>query len=149
MFPNMNRRSLPSRQRGVMLIIAIFIMTVLLLVGVVITEIVTNASRSASFEVFGIRAFQAANSGAEIGLNRIFPPEGGGTGCSNTMFSQTPSVNFSGNDALNGCSVNVRCTSFDVAETGYRHYRVEATATCSAGDFETQRSVAVEAREIF
>ncbi len=146
-----SRMSLRYRQSGAMLVVAVFVVLVMLLIGTVITNVLSSSSRATAWEVYGVRAFNAANSAAEIGMNRIFPPAGGGAGCANAFFqpagSATPSVNFTSVAGFYGCSAVVSCQQFTVAETGYTHYRVESEASCIAGNFTTQRTVAIEARE--
>jgi MSHA biogenesis protein MshP len=137
------------RQRGSMMITAIFIMTVMLMLGFALNEVLSSSSRSLSYEVVGARAFHAANSGVEVGLHHLFPPAGGGSGCAHSFFSSNPSLpsTIANQTAFSGCRVLVTCQSFNVSETGFTHYRVTSSATCQQGSITTERSVAVEARE--
>ena len=130
------------RQQGSMLVMAIFVLTVLSLLGLAITQILSDSSRSIVYEVYGARAFNAANSGAERALGELFPP--GGTG---NCTSVTTSFSLAPQTAFHGCAIEVTCNEFNVSETGYTHYRIDSTATCDGGQFDTVRAVAVEARQ--
>jgi MSHA biogenesis protein MshP len=157
MFHNQSnkRRELRSRkkQRGSMLVMAIFILTVMIFLAVSLQDIYTNASKSIAYEVYGTRALSAANSAAEQALQKVFflqaqpaltwvvdSPSAG-------VDTSNLSVDLSGTTAFHGCTVAVVVTRFEVSETGYTHYRVDSTATCIAGDFTTVRTIAIEGRE--
>lgn len=138
-----------KKQRGSMMVTAIFIMTVMLMLGFALNEVLSSSSRALSYEVAGSRAFHAANSGVEAGLHYLFPPTAVGTGCANGFFTSNPSlpVALGAQTAFSGCQVVVSCQSFNVAETGFTHYRLTSSATCQQGSITAERSVAVEARE--
>lgn len=127
-------------QRGSMLLIAVFIITVMSLLGLAIVQMLSDTSRSVVYEVYGARAFNAANSGAQRTLQKLFPVSGAGSCLA------TDSLDLSTQIAFSGCSVTMTCQSFTVTESGYTHYRVESLADCTGGEFTTQRKIAVEAR---
>lgn len=146
MFPSPHRKTgLPlQRQQGSMLIIALFIIIVLGFLAFAMINIGEDSNRSIVYEVNGARALNAANSGAERALADIFAPNvtGSCTTVNNNTYllpTQLP--------AFSGCNVTVQCDQFDVVQTGFTHYRIESSANCSAGDFVTQRAVAIEARQ--
>ena len=128
-----------KHQQGSMLVTALFVIIVLGMLGLAIFKIQSNSSRSIGYEVYGARAFNAANSGAERALAQIFPLNGTGS-CSAFSFDLNEQV------AFHGCRVEVECKPFSISETGFTHFRITSTATCETGDFTTQRKVAVEAR---
>lgn len=131
------------------MITAIFIMTVMLMLGFSLNEVLSSSSRALSYEVAGSRAFHAANSGVEVGLHHLFPPTSVGAGCAHSFFTTNPSIpnTLRNQTAFSGCQVVVACQSFNVAETGFTHYRLTSSATCQQGSITVERSVAVEARE--
>lgn len=138
-----NKASIPQlkKQRGSMLVIALFVIIVLAFLAYAMIRI-TNTSASANvYEVYGERALNAANSGANRALNELFTP-----GSSNSCNDVSTGYSFGATVALSGCAIEVACTSFDVSQTGFTHFRIISTASCTAGDFDTQRSVVVEAR---
>jgi len=131
-------------QQGSMLVIALFVIIVLAFLAYAMIQITDNSSRGNVYEVYGSRALNAANSGADRALNEILMPLIVGTESCGLMTQ--PNYPFGAGDVFNGCNVIISCNEFLVTETGYTHFRIESTASCSAGDFDTQRSVAVEAR---
>jgi len=115
-----------KKQQGSMLVVALFVIIVLGFLAYAMIQITDNSNRATVFEVYGTRALNAANSGAERALNDLLG---------------LPEIT-----AFNGCELEIKCVNFNVTETGFRHFRIESTASCTAGDFDTQRSVFVEAQ---
>lgn len=150
------RHRYPRRkaQRGSMLVIAIFILTVIMLFGAAMQSIYSTAGQSIAYEVYGIRALNAANSGAERAMQWIFYPvavDGGPLACSTTDIAGGPELTLltlENQSAFHGCTVAVQCFTFDftIGTSKTTHHRVESTATCIAGDFTTVRTVAIEGR---
>lgn len=134
-----------KKQQGSMLILAIFVLTVMILLAAAMQGIYSSAAKSVAYEVYGTRALSAANSGAERAMQKIFFLNGQTP--LNCDGSAETEWDISGQDAFHGCKVNVICTQFAIAATGYTHYRVESTASCTAGEFTTVRTVALEGRE--
>ena len=143
-----------KRQQGSMLIIAIFIITVMIFIAVALQDVFDKAAKSVAYEVYGARALSAANTGAEVVLQKIFNTQGQ----TPLTFSNTDpavatwnlnSIGFQ--DAMFNCTVVATVERFDVSDATYfyeyTHYRIESTATCVQGDFTTVRTVAVEGRE--
>jgi len=140
MFPNLPHAKSLKTQQGSMLVIALFVIIVLAFLAYATIQITDNSSRGNVYEVYGTRALNAANSGVERALNEILGPSGGES-CPVSFDYDLPS-----GDIFSGCELIMTCNEFLVTETGFTHFRIESTASCSAGDFDTQRSVAVEAR---
>jgi MSHA biogenesis protein MshP len=136
-------------QNGSMLAIAIFIITAMALLVVSMTNVLSNASTAIAYEVSGTRALAAANSGAQIVLRKVVPFQPNVpafAGCPATL-ADPAEYTVSSLPNFHNCDVSVNCQQFYIAATGYTHYRVESTATCSSTDFQTVRTVAIEARE--
>lgn len=130
-----------KKQQGSMLVVALFVIIVLGFLAYAMIQITDNSNRATVFEVYGTRALNAANSGAERALNDLLGPNGL-EACSSVSFDyELPEIT-----AFNGCELEIKCVNFNVTETGFRHFRIESTASCTAGDFDTQRSVFVEAQ---
>ncbi|WP_435275064.1 type II secretory pathway protein [Psychrobium sp. nBUS_13] len=143
MFPNVKDDTSIKNQQGSMLVIALFVIIVLAFLAYAMIQITDNSSRGNVYEVYGDRALNAANSGAERALNEILMPSVAGTESCALVSS---GYLLGAGDVFNGCNIIISCNEFLVTETGYTHFRIESTASCSAGDFYTQRSVVVEAR---
>lgn len=124
-----------------MLVIALFVIIVLAFLAYAMIRITDNSNTANVYEVYGARALNAANSGAERALNQIFGP-GSGNSCSGV----TTGYGLGSGAEFAGCTINVVCNEFTVSQTGFTHFQVDSTASCTAGEFETQRSVVVEAR---
>ena len=134
-----------------MLVIAIFIITVLMLLGLAMTKVLNNASNSVSIEVLGTRAFLAAQSGADVGLAALFPVSGGQGICSNTdTLAKLPDAT-----GFKTCNVKFKCNAVDVIEQGNKmtQYTISSSATCgqaNCSDGQTclrvNRQVQVKAR---
>jgi MSHA biogenesis protein MshP len=141
-----------------MLVIAIFVITVMIFLAVTLQDVFNKSSQSVAYEVFGARALSAANSGAEVALQKIFNLQGQtplvfvGAGTSASPATATLTLDSAAfTAAMLSCSVVVEVQKFNVVEAtyfyDYIHYRIESTATCSSGGFTTVRTVAVEGRE--
>jgi len=128
-----------------MLVMAIFIILVLSFLALAIIQIGGDSSRSIVYEVYGSRALHAANSGADRALSDIFGPGVATPNCDNVN-NQTYQLPNSTVVGFSGCSLATMCNEFYIAQTGFTHYRITSTASCSAGEINTKRSVAVEAR---
>lgn len=139
MFHNIYSVKSMKRQQGSMLVIALFVIIVLGFLAYAMIQITDNSNRATVFEVYGARALNAANSGAERALNETLGP--GNSACPSAPSNELPSIN-----GFVGCELKITCEQFNITETGFTHFRIESTASCTAGEFTTQRSVAVEAR---
>lgn len=129
-----------KNQQGSMLVIALFVMIVLAFLAYAMIAITDNSHKSNVYEVYGGRALNAANSGVERALNDILGPDGTDD-CSDVSNYSLPNI-----VPFSGCSLELQCNQFDVTSTKFTHFSITSTASCSAGNFDTQRSVIVEAR---
>jgi MSHA biogenesis protein MshP len=114
----------PSRQRGFSLPVAVFIITVLALIGTAMIQLVETGQASTSAEVQSIRAFYSAETGAQEALHALFPLDGSAGSCSD--FSSA----YSGN-GLDGCGAEVTCTTLTAGSQTY--YVINSTGTCAFG----------------
>ncbi|OUS06746.1 hypothetical protein A9Q81_02360 [Gammaproteobacteria bacterium 42_54_T18] len=119
---------------------AIFIITVLAMIVAAITSLSESSNVAFGQDINSIKAFYAAESGAEIGLARKFAVTGTETNCINNIY-----VDNSGLTGLNGCSVEVDCDTATVDLIDY--YTLTSTATCGSGRDAAQRVVELRAKE--
>ena len=119
---------------------AIFVITVLSMIVAAISSLGESSSVAFGQDINSIKAFYAAESGAEIGLARKFAVTGAIAGCASSIY-----VDSSGLTGLNGCSVTVDCSSATV--NGIDYYTLISTATCGNGPDAAQRVVEVRAKE--
>lgn len=143
-----------KRQQGSMLIVAIFIITVMVFIAVALQDVFDKAAKSVAYEVYGARALSAANSGAEVALQKIFNLGAQQALVYNNAIPQVATLTLNSNgftSAMFNCSVEVTIEKFTVSDATYFydfvHYRIESTATCVAGSYTTVRTIAVEGRE--
>ena len=132
MCPRYNHR----QQSGVGLVGAIFVIVVVSLLSVAMSRMVENDQINQSYEILSLKAFLAAESGVQLGVNRLVPPAGG---------SSCSPLTFDFDDvALKSCEAVVSCgTEVVGAET---YFTVTSNSQCLAGPFSTERSVEVRIR---
>lgn len=129
-----------SYQKGIGLPATIFIITVLAFIVVGLSDLSRNSSLGFSQSFLSQRAFYAAESGAQVALNRIFV---GGAACNNSLAA----INFNGggtNPELDLCTAQLSCAQ--VVVSGVSYYTIDSDATCGTGFEQAQRSVQVRAR---
>ncbi len=120
-----------NQNSGFSLIAALFIIVVLGLLAAALFRMTQSSNVAVSQEALSIRAFFAAESGAQAAAMDLFPIGGGGACNSRT-------INFT-NSGLVNCQATITCTSF-VAD-GETFYRVSSQGQCSSGELQTSRTV--------
>ena len=131
-----------SYQRGSMLVMALFVIIVMSLLGLAVIQILSTSNRSMVVEVYGSRALNAANSGAQYQLEKVFS---GADECTDTTTVYLlPDIS-----AFHGCKVTVKCEKIEINQGDYNftHFRINSTATCTVGEVITERKISLEARE--
>jgi MSHA biogenesis protein MshP len=120
---------------------ALFVITIMGLLAVLILQLVRNNAETTQEEIKLIRAFYAAQTGAEYGLNRAFPPDGSPSACPavNNTASTFPLATLDV-DGLYRCSFAVECSTLIVDSANY--YTIRSTGTCD----DVSRTVQVRAR---
>ena len=134
--------SVKQRPRGFGLPAAIFIITVLAMVVASITRLDEASSVGFGQDLNSIRAFYAAESGAQIALARRFAVAGAAQACAAGIYTDN-----SGLAGLNQCSVNVDCSQVIIPASGDTYYTFVSTATCGSGIDAAQRDIEVRARD--
>lgn len=130
--------SIGYKQRGFGLPATIFIIVILAMIILAMSDLNQASSRAFSQDYQSQRAFYAAESGAQVALNRIFL---GGIACTDPMNS----INFGdGVAGLAQCAVALECEPVLVSSVTY--YTVTSTGTCGTGDDIAQRQIQVRAR---
>lgn len=131
-------------QRGSALVVAIFVIVVTGLLVATLSRLVTTSSDSVVVEVYGTRAYTAAQSGLQQGMYELFPLNQSMANCA--AVTDEP-VDLSGIPALAGCQVTVSCEEFGYTAED-THYRIEALGQCQVGAQTTERLLAMEARTV-
>lgn len=117
-----------TTQVGIGLPAAIFIVTLMIAIAVAINQLLSQNAQTFEEEINLTRAFYAAESGAGIGMNTIYPPEeypayGTTAECAAGPRTYTFIV-----DGVNQCTAEVTCTQVTISGTNYA--TVESTGTC-------------------
>lgn len=134
-----------ANQQGSMLVLAIFVLVVFLLLGTTLTKILSSGDESITYEVIGIRAYAAANSGAEFALQKLFPLNGSVVQACSAI--GTP-PNISNVTGLFDCYLTVTCSQFSTPDS-VTHYKITSLGECKIDDNNsTSREVVIEARTL-
>ncbi len=131
--------NLLTRQQGVGLPATIFIITVLALIVVAMSDLTESSGLGFGQDYHAMKTFYAAESGAQVALNRVFV---GGAACAGAMTA----IDFDASGSrpgLNDCTVSLNCSQVTVSGADY--YTVLSTATCGSGFEASQRSIQVRA----
>ncbi len=121
------------RQRGMGMVAAIFLITVVALLSVAIMRSVRTSSTAFALDVVAHRAFLAAESGAQLSANRLFAPSGTPS-CSNQSYDLD-------GFGLSSCRATVSCRSEPV--DGEPLYTLQSAGRCDSGGIVAQRQVLV------
>lgn len=117
-----------SKQNGVGLPAAIFVITLMAGIAVAINQLVSQNAQTFQEEINLARAFYAAESGAGIAMNTIFPPEAYPSYASGAECVTGPRVYNFTVDGINQCSASVTCNSVSVGGNDFA--TIESEGTC-------------------
>ena len=127
-------------QAGFSLPVVIGVIVLAAVLGAAMVNLVATGQQSVALEVVSTRAFYAAESGAQYGMQRLFPPDGGATSCADTSLSfDTP--------GLSGCSAAISCTSAGPINATM-FYTITSSGRCSSGPTQATRTIQVKARSL-
>lgn len=129
-------------QQGSSLVIAIFILVIMSLLGAALIKILITNEEAFTYEVLGTRAYNAAQSGLQQNIQRVFPLQNDSAVASSCADS---SIAFN-NEGLTGCSANVSCTSIVHKTTTF--YTIKSIGQCTLNGEVTSRAIEVEAKSI-
>ncbi|MDG9670196.1 hypothetical protein ONV78_20835 [Hahella sp. CR1] len=127
-----------QRQAGLGLPAALFVIVILGLLVVAITELERSTAEGVSMDILSTRAFYAAETGAQAALGRLFPAGGADNNCSVGF----PDLNFTA-DGLTGCSASVVCLTDSAGGDDY--FTLRSTGSCGGGDETASRTIEVRA----
>jgi len=131
----MSRKNFPSRQRGVSIIAAIFILLLLSALAAMMVSLTTTSNASSTQDFQGSRAYQAARAGAELGLYTVLqaPANANPATAASPLASCFTTMTVA---AIPGFSVSVSCSPATavVYQEGTRNisiYQITSTATAT------------------
>ena len=135
------KSKIPSKQQGSALVIAIFIITVMTLLGAALVRMVSSNAETIAYEVIGTRAYQAAQAGAQRKLSELFPLNG-------PRVCTGGGYDFSSIQGLENCeAINVTCEE-DATVDGVSYYTVTSTGQCEVAGVFTSRNIAIKAKSL-
>jgi len=142
MFPKLARNRVwrtRTRQQGIGLPVAIFVITVLAAFVVNMGYLVQDNATGRIEYVQSLRALLAAESGGDFGLNVLFDPSDATTYSSLSCSSTPVSYSFTNDPGMAGCSASVSCTSS--SSSGETVYTITSVGTCD----DSTRTIAIDA----
>lgn len=122
-----------KHQSGLGLVGAVFVIVVVSLMSVAMSRMLEAEHLAQSYEILGFKAFLAAESGAQLGVNRLMPPDNTGSCITRTFALQATSLRF--------CTVTVTCSLTSVL--GEDFYTISSRGECTATDFTASRTLEV------
>ncbi len=128
-------------QRGMSLIMVLFILVVASLLAVAMAQLNRGGSNAVGIEIQSVRALFAAESGAQLAAMKIFPISGATPACPASSFSQTFSAG-----ALSGCAASMTCASASAENRTV--FTVASTGTCGSGDSYARRRITIGLRSL-
>ena len=118
------------------MIAAIFLIVVVSLLAGAILSMVRTSSMAFALDVVSYKALLAADSGAQLSLNRLYAPSGIGT-----CVDRTWALDMAG---LESCQAIVSCTSESVASETF--YTFESAGRCESGSVIAERHIVIRSK---
>ena len=134
------------KQRGSMIVMALFAIIVLALLAGVLVNMLRTSSNTLLYEVYGVRAKNAAQAGIQEIAMDAFPLSSGPQICNQVIASP---ASFSNINGFQACQFTARCSTSDINFNGedFRLYRYSSTGTCGFDDIVVSRTVSVDAMQ--
>jgi len=133
------------RQKGLGIATAIFVLTGLALLGLYINRLVETNSDSTSEAIELLGSLYSAESGAQLFMNGLFPPDGSAGGSAFCAASSPHTFTFT-TGGLNTCEATLICleASVDVDGDGTdeSYFTVESAGSCG----DVTRTIQVRAQ---
>jgi MSHA biogenesis protein MshP len=129
-----------------MIVMALFAIIVLALLAGVLVNMLSTSSNTVLYEVYGVRAKNAAQAGIQELAMSSFPLSSGPQACNQTI---TSPASFATINGFQACQFTARCSSSDINFNGedFRLYRYSSTGTCGFDDIVVSRTVSVDAMQ--
>ncbi|TWX70674.1 type II secretory pathway component [Colwellia demingiae] len=140
---SIKKNGMLNKQKGSALALSLFIIVIMTLLGTALVRMLSSNAETIVYEVLGTRAYQAAQTGSQRKLSEIFPRD-------SVSAISCPANNsewdFSVINGLQGCSVEVKCTSIFFKDVTY--YTITSTGQCTVASVVTSRTIEVNARNL-
>ncbi len=133
-----------TSHNGSALVLALFIIVIVTLLGTALVRMISSNAETIAYEVLGTRAYQAAQAGAQIKLEEVFPLSDPSE-C--TAIDPNNPYDFTGIDGLDNCQASVDCSA-DRTVDGITYYTITSTGQCEFLEVFTSRTIEVKARSV-
>lgn len=133
-----------NKQSGNMMVMSVFAIVVLGVLGLSMSRLLATSASSIIYEVYGLRALNAARSGLDEKVLQVFAGQTSDpVACTSVLPTSTFTV-----EGLKNCSVTTLCTVTTVDNTNY--YRFESTGTCELTEegIVVSRTLAIDGRDV-
>lgn len=139
-------QSLFKKQDGSMVIMALFLIVVVGLLAGTLISIVSASSNSTIYQVYGLRAQQAAQTGVQSLLQASFPVGAEPQSCNQTINNPSSMSNVAG---LESCAFSASCEtdSLTFANVDYLYFKYTSTGTCVVNKSVVTRTLSVDAMQ--
>lgn len=129
-----------------MIVMALFAIIVLALLAGTLVNMTSSSSNSVLYEVYGVRAKNAAHAGIQDLAMAAFPLNSGPQQCNQVITSPSSLSSISG---FQSCQFTARCSTTDINFDGedYRYYRFSSTGSCGFDGVVVSRTVSVDAMQ--
>jgi len=133
-------------QRGSMVVMALFLIIVVGLLAGTLISIVSASSNSTIYQVYGLRAQQAAQTGVQNLLQASFPVGGLAQSCNQTV---TNPASMSAVNGLQACSYSASCVTEAItfANVDYLYFKYSSTGSCVLNNSVISRTLSVDAMQ--
>lgn len=133
-----------KKQRGSMMMMSIFAIVVLGVLGLSMSRLLATSASTIIYEVYGLRALNAARSGLDEKVLHVFATQTSDpVACTTALPTTTFTI-----VGLENCSATTVCTVTTVDSTNY--YRFESTGTCTLEEegIVVSRTLAIDGRDV-
>lgn len=124
------------------MILSVYVLIIMLLLGLALNRVLTASSDAVVYEVYGLRALNAARSGVEASVARVFPIDGSAAQCdaisSDAVFGQVL--------GQENCRFDAQCDVINF-DTGVSYYQFTSVGICTVDDITVSRRLSIDARD--
>lgn len=126
------------KQKGIALPLALFVIVIVALLLAMVVNLQTDRANASVMQIQANKAFYAAESGIQLTLTAMLPPDGSsGLACNASMGT----ITFSAADSLSTCVATVSCQQALVNTKPL--ISLQSTAQCGSGRDLAKRTVTV------
>ena len=137
-------------QSGNMLMMSIFAIVVLSALGVSMSRLISTSSSSIVYEVYGLKALNAARSGLDQKVLDVFQEQtSDSTRCDSDGSDSSLWVqqSFESVPGLENCRVVALCTVTDIDSTSYFRFESQGICEIEAEGIVVSRTLAIDGRD--